>query len=114
MHGNKSLPATHLACIADGIEPRLVTSVKQCRDPCSGPPTTQQIIGSAFRISFHPDWPIDSVFFNRPIIAHTQILVHRWRPRTRISVLFHKRINQSLVSSVAQTTAQPNWGPLYV
>ena len=99
MHGNKSLPATHLACIADVIESQLVTSVKQC---------------SAFRISFHSDWPINSVFFNKPIIAHTQILVHRWRPRTRISVLFHKRINQSLVSSVAQTTAQPNWGPLYV
>ena len=114
MHGNKSLPATHLACIADRIEPQLVTFVKQCRDLCSGPPTTQQIIGSAFRVSFHPDWPIDSVFFNRPIIAHTQILVHRWRPQTRILVLFHRRINQRLVSPVAQTTAQPNWGPLYI
>ena len=27
-------------------------------------------------------------FFNRQIIAHTQILVHRWWPRTRISAPF--------------------------
>ena len=26
--------------------------------------------------------------YNRPIIAHAQILVHRWGPRTRILVLF--------------------------
>ena len=30
-----------------------------------------------------PDWQID-----RPIMASTQILVHRWGPRTRISALF--------------------------
>ena len=28
-----------LACVADEIWPRFVTSAKQCRDPCSGPPT---------------------------------------------------------------------------
>ena len=39
---------------------------------------TQQITRSAFRISFHPDWQIDNGFFNRPIMARTQILVHRW------------------------------------
>ena len=35
---------------------------------------TQRITGSAFRISFHPDWQIDNAmaFFNRPIIAPTQ------------------------------------------
>ena len=27
----------------------------------------------AFRISFHPDWQIDNGFFNRPIMARTQI-----------------------------------------
>ena len=37
---------------------------------------------------FHADWQIDNDFFNRPITAHTQILVHRWGPRTRILVLF--------------------------
>ena len=29
-------------------------------------------------------------FFNRPIIAYTQFLVHRWEPRARVSVLFHR------------------------
>ena len=38
----------------------------------------QRIPGSVFRISFHPDWQIDNGIFNRPIIARTQILVHRW------------------------------------
>ena len=35
---------------------------------------------------------IDNGFFNRPIIAHTQILVHRWGPRRiRIPALFHRQ-----------------------
>ena len=29
-------------------------------------------------------------FFNRPIMARTQILVHRWGSRTRISALFRR------------------------
>ena len=36
---------------------------------------TQRITGSAFRISFHPDWQIDNGFFNRPIMTRTKILV---------------------------------------
>ena len=35
---------------------------------------------------------IDNGFFNRPFIAHTQIIVHRWGPRRiRIPALFHRR-----------------------
>ena len=34
------------------------------------------------------DWQIDNGFFNRPTIAGTPILVHRWGPRIRISALF--------------------------
>ena len=40
-----------------------------------------------FRISLYPEWQIDNGFFKRPIIVHTQILVHRWGPTTRISVV---------------------------
>ena len=49
--------------------------VKQRQDSCStavGPQQTQQIAASAFRISFHSNWEIDNVFFNGPIVAHTQ------------------------------------------
>ena len=53
------------------------------KPPCCGPPTS----AFAFRISFQPDWQIDNDFFNRPIMASTQILIHRRRPRTRISAL---------------------------
>ena len=35
------------------------------------------------------------VFFNRPVLIRTQILVHRWGPSTRISALFTE------ISSVA-------------
>ena len=50
-----------------------------------GPQRIKRLTGSAFRISFHPEWQIDNGFFNRPIMARTQILVHRWGHRTRIS-----------------------------
>ena len=52
---------------------------------------TRPITESAFRISFQSDWQIDNDFFNRPIMARTQIPVHKWRPRTRISALFRRR-----------------------
>ena len=68
----------HVACIADVIEPRLVKSVKQCRDPFSGPQRIRQITGSGFPISFHPDWQIHKGFFNRQIMACTQLL--SWYP----------------------------------
>ena len=37
---------------------------------------TPQITGSTFRISLQPYWQISDGFFNRPIMACTQILVH--------------------------------------
>ena len=40
--------------------------------------------------SFRPDWKIKHDFFNRPIMALTQILVHRWGPRLRILALFRR------------------------
>ena len=56
-----------------------------------GSQRTQLITGSAFRISFQYDWPIDNGIFNRPIMSRTQIQVHRWGPRTRVLALFHRR-----------------------
>ena len=42
-------------------------------------------------------------------MAHTQILVHRWGPRTRISALFHtKDLTRSLVSCVVQSSLRPS------
>ena len=46
-------------------EPQLATSVKQRQDPFSGPQRIQQIIGSSFQISFHPDWQIHKGFFKQ-------------------------------------------------
>ena len=66
-------------------------SAKQHRRVHAGPQRTQQITERAFRISFHLDQQIDDGIYNRPIIARTRILVQRWKPRTRISVLFRRR-----------------------
>ena len=89
------------ACV---IQPQLVTSARQHWDPCSVPKQTQWITGRGFWISLQSDWQIDKAFFNRPIMASTQILVQRWGPRTRISALFHRQTYQSLVSSKQQVT----------
>ena len=44
-----------------------------------------------FQIFPQPDWQIKNHgIFKRPIMVHTQILVHTWKPRTRISLLFHR------------------------
>lgn len=48
----------------------------------------QRIIGRAFQTFFHTDWQLDNGFFNRPSVARTQLLVHRWAIRTSISALF--------------------------
>ena len=40
---------------------------------------------SACRNSLQPDWQMNNASFNRPIIARTHILVHRWGPKTKIS-----------------------------
>ena len=44
-----------LACVADVILPQLVTSAKQRRYPCYGPPM-DSIYQNAFRIFLQPDW----------------------------------------------------------
>ena len=52
----------------------------------------QRITGNAFWNSLHSDWQIDTGYFNMPIImARTQILIHRWGPRTRTLALFRRR-----------------------
>ena len=45
-----------------------------------------------FQIFSKPDWEIKNYgIFKRPIMVHTQILVHRWKPRKRIPLLFQRR-----------------------
>ena len=46
---------------------------------------------NAFQVSLQPDRQVDNGIFNSPILARTQILLRRWRPRTKILVLFHRR-----------------------
>ena len=67
------------------------------------PQRTQRITGSGFQISFRLDWQIDNGFFKRPIMARTQILVHKWRPKgvsqtdlTRIECRLWRRLTTVL------------------
>ena len=57
------------------------------------PRRTQRITGNAFEFSFNLIGKLTMAFvFIRPIMARTQILVHRWGPRTVISALFRRGI----------------------
>ena len=72
-----------------------VSSVKQRWYPCSGcfgplmDWTNYQRCVSNFSSSWlaNQEW-----LFNRPIMVHTQILVHRWGPRTTISQMDKTRV----------------------
>ena len=67
----------------------LATSLRNLNP--TDPWRNQWITWNVFWISLYPDWQIDNGFLNRPIMARTHILVHRWGPRTRISALFRRR-----------------------
>ena len=58
-----------------------------------------------FQIFPQPDWQIKNHgIFNRPVMLHTQILLHRWKHRTRISLLFHRCTFPYKLSSSVCTT----------
>ena len=56
---------------------------KQSQGSSFGPPMDSRVLNS-----LQPDWQIDNGFFNRPIMAHTQIVVHRKGPRIKIWCCF--------------------------
>ena len=79
--------------------------MKQCQYPFSRTPLGPIIAhsGNASQIFLQLGFLINNGIFNKPIITHTQILVHRWGPRIRVLALFHRCTNtKSLGSSVAQ------------
>ena len=62
---------------------------------------------SGFQISFKPDWQIINGFFNRPIMACTQILlVNRWSLEQGFWCCFADLANQGLIIS---TTRLNQW-----
>ena len=63
-----------------------------------GPHWTQQITRNAFWIFLQSDWQINNGFFNMPVMVHTQILVHRWRPRTWITWMKHEFLFQCWIA----------------
>ena len=87
-----------LACVQTITKLWLVLSAKQRRDPCSGPPidsTNYRKCVSNFPSTWFAITSLGTnktkVFFNWPIVVHTQIWVHSWKSRTRILALFRRR-----------------------
>ena len=68
----------------EGLEP-----AKQRRYTCSGPQQTHKLWEVRFKF-LTTCLENQNDFSNRPIMARTQILVHRWGPRLRISALFRR------------------------
>ena len=61
--------------------------------------TNDKKVGELSACYVHPSTSGNSSndgFLNEPITAHTQILVHSWVPRTRISVLRRRLLLQQL------------------
>ena len=57
----------------------IVSSAKHHRDPCSGPSTdSKELREVRFGFPFNQIGQSNNGFFNRPIMARTQILVHSW------------------------------------
>jgi len=68
-----------LSCVVDCYLASVSNSLRISADNrVLGPQRIHQFTGNALRISFHSDWQINNGFFNRPITARTQILVHSW------------------------------------
>ena len=90
------------------LRPNLTQDSHVCESSTRVLVRTHWITQSKFQISLQPDWQLNNGFFNRPIMVHTQILVHRWRPRTRISSLACQQTYPwGLVSSVVQAIPCP-------
>ena len=76
-----------LVHVAEVIEPRFVTSARECQDPCSEFPTDQELLEVRFELPFNVICQSNTVVLNWPTMAFTQILVHSRTPKTRISAL---------------------------
>ena len=63
-----------------------------------------KLLEVCFKFLFNMIGKSAMAFFNRPIMARTQILVHRWGPRTRFWHCFADGLNQSIVSFLVQAT----------
>ena len=85
----------YVACVQTITKLWLVPSAKQRRDFCSGPPSDSTNYRKCVSNSPSTWLAITTnktkAFFNWPIVARTQIWVHSWKSRTRISALFRRR-----------------------
>ena len=68
------------------------------------PKGLNELLEVRFEFPFILIGKLTMVFFNKPIMARTQILVHRWGPEQGFRGCFVDGLKQSLVSSAAQAT----------
>ena len=84
MAAKRSASPIHVGCHSQNLRHKrnlapIVSSAKQQRDPCSGPSTDiKELPEVRLGFPFYLIGQSNNGFFNRPIMACTQILVHRW------------------------------------
>ena len=83
-----------IACITDVIQPRLV--MKQLWNPCSRSAMDSTNYLKSVSNFLSTWWPYWQWLFNRPIMARTQILVHRWGLEQGFQHCFADGLNHSL------------------
>ena len=79
-------------------------SAKQRQYLCSPPPVDSTNYWMCFEFPFNLIGKSQNGLFNRPIMVRAQILVHRWKPSTRISTVLQMDLARSncLFQSVTQ------------
>ena len=80
----------------------------QTLNPVLGPNGLDELPEMYFKISLQLAWQINNAFFDRPILAQIQILIHRQPPRTRVSGLDCFADNLYLSRSLVPSAAQAN------
>ena len=90
----RSITLYTIACITDVIQPRLV--MKQLWNACSRSAMDSTNYLKCVSNFLSTWWPYWQWLFNRPIMARTQILVHRWGLEQGFQHCFADGLNHSL------------------
>ena len=114
MAAKRAASPTRVGCHSHNLRHKrnltpIVSSAKQQRDPCSGPSTdSKELPEVRFGFPFNLIGQSNNGFFNRPIMARTQILVHSWGTEQGFRSWLADVLKQwFVVSSMAQATSVP-------
>ena len=97
----------NLACVADVLKPRLVTSAKQCRDPCSGAPNgLNELPEVSLEFRFILIGKLTIAFLTDQSWCLLKSCYTGWGSEQGFRRCFAAGLNKSFVSSVAQAISK--------